>query len=192
MTLGVKTTGDWEKAVAKLQFLEKNAETALKRAVLQEAHELRNEMVTGIDGGAPGGKAFQPHATPTLYLRRVLGKGKGTKIMIASSGLRNAIRVVPLPGGGAFVGVSRSASKGRFRIAQIQEQGRTITITPRMRRFLHAMLRKAGAPPPPPGAAKISIRIPPRPFISPIVAKYSGNDELQKRIVANVAAQLGL
>ncbi len=190
--IGAKPTGDWEKAVQKLEFIEKNASKALGRAVLQEAHEIRNEMVTGIDGGGPGGAKFEPHAPATPYLRKATKAGRGSKVLIASAAMRGSIRVVPLPGGGAFVGVHRASKKGRFRIAQIQEQGRNITVTPRMRRFLHAMMRKAGAPRPPPGAARVTIRIPPRPFIGPIVAKYQQSGELQKRIAARVAAELGL
>lgn len=192
MTVEVKTSGDWEKAIRKLQQIERDAGKALQRALLQEAHEIRNEMVGGIDSGSPAGASFKPHAPATLYLRRATKGGKGSKILIASATMRASIRVVPLPGGGAFVGVHRGAKKGRFRIAQIQEQGRNINVTPRMRRFLHAMLRKGGAPPPPPGAARVTIRIPPRPFIAPIVAKYQKSGELEKRIAARVAADLGL
>jgi hypothetical protein len=189
----VQTTGDWKVALEKLRRIEKDANRALQRAILAEAQNMRGEMVSGIDGGAPGGKAFAAHAPATPYLRRATGAGKGSKILIASSALRSSIIVLPLPGGGAFVGVHRSAKKGRIRIGQIQEAGATIRVTDRMRRFLHAMLRKAGAPRPPAGkGAAVTIRIPPRPFIGPIVAKYRSNGELQRRITARIARDLGL
>lgn len=188
----VETTGDWKRALEKLRKIEKEANRALQRAILAEAHGIRGEMVGGIDGGSPGGSAFAPHAPATPYLRRATGAGKGSKILIASSALRSSIVVVPLPGGGAFVGVHRSARKGRVRIGQIMEGGATITKTPRMRRFLHAMLRKAGAPRLAGGVATATIRIPPRPFIGPIVEKYRNSGELQRRISARIARDLGL
>jgi hypothetical protein len=189
----VTPTGDWKKALAKLRDIEKRAGAALQRAVLAEANEIRAEMVKGIDSGSPGGKAFAGHAPATPYLRRATGAGKGGKILIASAAMRNSITVVRLAGGGAFVGVHRSAGKGRFRIAEIQETGRTINVTPRMRRFLHAMLRKSGAPRlAKGGGAKVTIRIPPRRFIGPIVSKYKDSGELEKRLLARVSAELGL
>lgn len=190
--MSVKTTGDWKKAIEKLSLIEKGAASALERAILAEAHTIRGEMVKGIDSGSPGGKAFQAHAPATPYLRRATGAGKGGKILIASGALRNSITVVRLPGGGAFVGVHRSARKGRARIGEIQETGRNIRVTPKMRRFLHAMLRKSGAPRGARGGASVTIRIPPRPFIGPIVDKFKDSNELQKRLLARVAAELGL
>lgn len=189
MNVNVQTTGDWKRALEKLKKIEKEAARALQRAILAEAHVIRGEMVGGIDSGA----GFAPHAPATPYLRRATGRGKGSKVLIASAAMRNSITVVPIPGGGAFVGVHRSARKGRIRIAQIQEGGATITVTPRMRRFLHAMLRKAGAPRLTGGGAAVAtIRIPPRPFIGPIVEKHRNSGELQRRIAARIAADLGL
>jgi hypothetical protein len=189
--VGVTLTGDWRKALEKLKAIEAKAKPALERAILAEAHEIRGEMVRGIDSGSPAGKAFAPHAPATPYLRLAAG-GKGSKIEIASSTMRNAITVVRLPGGGAFIGVHRSAPKTRFRIAEIQERGATIRVTPRMRRFLHARLRRAGAPRVPSGSAVVQIRIPPRPFIGPVVGKIQQSGQLQPRILARVAAELGL
>lgn len=187
----VQLTGDWKVALAKLQAIERKAKPALERAILAEAHEIRGEMVRGIDSGAPGGRPFAPHAPATPYLRLAAG-AKGSKIEIASSTMRNAITVVRLPSGGAFIGVHRSAPGKRLRIAEIQERGATIRVTPKMRRFLHARLRSVGAPRAASGVAVVQIRIPPRPFIGPVVAKIQHSGQLQQRILQRVAGELGL
>lgn len=187
--LGVQLTGDWRRALEILRRLEQQAGKALERAVLAEAHEIRGDIIKRLDSG----KGFAAHAGATLFLRRATGNGKGSKILIASTAMRSGVTVIRLPGGGAFVGVARSAPKGRFRIAQIQEQGANIRITAKMRRFLHAMLRRAGAPRlPSRGTAKVTIRIPPRPFIGPVVSALKNSGRLERRIVARVKQELGL
>lgn len=192
-SIHVGLDGDWRKAVEKLKAAEHGIRPALERAVQAEAQVVRGEMVRGVDSGSPGGQPFAPHAAATPYLRQATTGSKGTKIEIATSTMRNSITVVRLPGGGAFIGVHRTAAKGRLRIAQIQEEGRTIRVTDRMRRFLHARLRSVGAPPPPAGVpAVVTIRIPPRPFIGPVAAKYAHSDVLKERVVRRVAAELGL
>lgn len=190
--LGIKVTGDWEEAVRVLERAEKQIGPAVERALAQEAQALRGLMVEHIDTGA-----FRPHAPATLFLRRATGGGKGSKVLIASGALRSSFRVVKLAGGGVFVGVLRTNSTGRGQtrrgnVAMIQEFGANITVTPRMRRFLHAKLRKAGAPPPPPGAARVTIRIPPRPFVGPVIDWYLKHEweHAKPRILAKVVRSI--
>lgn len=187
-------SGDWNRAQRILAGAPKVIPRAIQQAVLQEAHDLRRKMIAGIDGGGPGGAKFAAHSPLTLVVRRMRGGAgsRGSKILVASAALRNSISVVSV-GGGAFVGVLRtrrhSSGKSAVDIARIHEYGKTWTmpLTPRMRRFLFAAIRKAGLPPRPRakgsvGASSITIRIPPRPFIGPVVATH--NAEAFKRKVA--------
>lgn len=186
MGLGVELTGSWRAAIDKLRILETRAGKALENAIVQEAHAIRADIVKGLDSG----RGFVAHAPATLFLRRATGAGKGSKILIASAAMRAAV-VVIRTAGGAFVGVSRGAPRGRYRISEIQERGANINVTPRMRRFLHAMLRRGGAQPSA-GMGRVTIRIPPRPFVGPVVAALQKSGRLERRIAARVKAELGV
>lgn len=201
-------------------------QTAVRQQLLKEAHYLRGEMVKGIASQAPGGQAFAALSPMTLASRRLGGFG-GTKALIRSGGLRGAISVVHVPGSGGiggavFVGVHRSArsengsGKSLVNIADIQEYGRTfsITITPKMRKFLGMLHKEAGA-----AAAKnapltrnakgqfkrgtvakkkkgsssgkITITIPARPFVRPVMATAGDPAAVRKRFVLGLAKALG-
>jgi hypothetical protein len=178
-------SGDWNRAMRILQGAPKVLPRVVNEVVLQEAHDLRKKMVAGIDGGGPSGAKFTAHSPLTLVVRRMRrGPGsRGSKIMVASATLRNSISVISLGGGNAFVGVLRTkrhpSGKSAVDIARIHEYGKTwsMPLTARMRRFLFAAIRKAGLPPRPrakgaAGASSITIRIPPRPFIGPVIATH--------------------
>lgn len=192
-------TGDWDKAMRILTGAPKVIPQALHQAVLQEAHEIRRKMVAGFDTGAPAGQKFAAHSPLTLAVRRMRG-AKGSKIMVVSAALRNSISVVAVGQGAAFVGVLRTkrhkSGKSAVDIAKIHEYGKTWTMpmTPRMRRFLFAAMRKAGIPPRPrakgaPGAASVTIRIPPRPFIGPVIAAHD-REGMNARFAAAIAKAL--
>lgn len=185
------TTGDWDKAVRVLLRAPAAIKTALDQAILREAHLLRAAMVKGIDSGAPGGQKFAGHSPLTLVVRRFRGFG-GSKILVQSAALRNSITVAKV-GSVVFVGVlRRSRGKGGRSgadIARIHEEGRTFTrtLSPKARRFLFAAMRAAGLPRrarakgAKGGGVTITVRIPPRPFIAPVVAAMD-RDAMQKRI----------
>ncbi len=175
-------TGDWARALRILAGAPRAIPHALNVAVLREAHDLRRRMIEGIDSGAPAGKKFAPHSPLTLVVRKMRGF-KGSKILVVTGALRGSIAVVSTGQGSAFVGVLRRrrhpSGKSAVDIAKIHEFGKTWTMpmTDRMRRFLFAAIKKAGLPPRPkakgaPGVASITIRIPPRPFIGPVVASH--------------------
>jgi hypothetical protein len=65
-------------------------------------------------------------------------------------------------------------------------------MTPKMRRFLFAMLRKAGIEPTSSGGGKgvVVIRIPPRPFLRPAFESFSKG--VQKRFLRRIARSMGL
>lgn len=181
--MGIVRTGDWDKVRQILRDAPKKLENACKRATLQEGHFLRSKMVEGFREQAPGGEEWPPPSPLTLAMRRSRGF-KGTKAMIVRGDLRNSIGVVQ-QGESVFVGVLRSA-RGRdedelMNVAAIHENGAgpyVIRLTPQMRAFLMASLREGGleltqpeasaAPAP----AFLIVRIPARPFVSPIWNKW--------------------
>jgi hypothetical protein len=194
----VRKTGQWAQARALLDGSAGRLGAAARRALLQEAHVLRNDIVRGITAQAPGGEAFQPLASTTLATRRMKGLG-GTKALIARADLRNAVAVVP-GGDEVFVGVPRKAQgkdgKGLVDVAAIHEFGAgpvAIPITPAMRRFLFAMLRAAGAaerhtPRGGGGRGVIIVRIPPRPFLRPSFRLFV--QAAPKRFLGRVAREM--
>lgn len=220
MTLKAQLTGDWEKARTILNNIPQ-VRAAIDWAVVQEAHEARRRIVRGITDQAPGGKQFQELAALTKILRRQKGF-RGTKALIVSAALRNSITVKNVGRGRAFVGVLRGQEspdgKQLFNIARVHEVGATVVIkvTPRMRRFLMAMLRRAGLGArgqkgrdktgrytkrrwrPAGGAGGVAkgvvvVQIPARPFISPVIQDMLSNPaELQRRLAMRIAYRMRL
>lgn len=189
-------TGDWDEARRILSTLPDRVMPAARQAIIREAHFLRGEMVKGIQSGAPAGKAFKPHSPWTVAVRRLRGFG-GSKIMIVSGALMGSIGVIPL-GNGAFVGVRRKAKRSGSRggmslinLAQLHEQGKsfTVTVTPRMRGFLawvtEEMYGEARAPA---VGTTLKITIPARPFIGPILEKWT---EPRQQVVDRIAHDMG-
>lgn len=192
-------TGDWDGADRMLaRFANGGFAKVVERAEFAVAEEMRGAMVRGIDGQAPGGARYTAHSSATLPLRRSITGHKGNKIMVSSATSRNSIRVVRAPGGGAFVGIHRGAPGGRVRIMNIQEEGKKIKMTPKMRRFLMLHLRRsigmsrdAGGGGAQRGYAKERgyIVIPPRPTITPVVAAY--RDRIGTLLLQNILKQIG-
>lgn len=200
-----KKTGDWDKAAKLLPALPGRVQDAMQKAVLQEAHFFRKKILSEFQAGAPVSGTWPPHAAMTTAVRQLLGNTK-SKLLIQSADLRNSIGVIPIPGGGAFVGVRRSASSksklGVVNLGMIQEGGASIVVhmTDRMRRLLFAAIRKAGTgtarPAPRPkstGASDhlIKIRIPPRPFLGPVFDMYGDPGATKASILARMGILLG-
>jgi hypothetical protein len=158
---------------------------------------LRGMIVTGITEQAPGGEPFQPLAPLALAARKLAGF-PGTKALLVRADLRNAIAVIT-DGDEVFVGVPRNArgSDGRslVDIAELNEFGSdpiVIPITPKMRRYLFALLHEAGEPPTGGhghGSGVVVVTIPPRPFLRPAVRQFSAG--VQRRFLRRIAAELG-
>ena len=194
----VRRTGDWELARRVLAAGPARVKEALGTAIRQEAHLLRREIVEGITAQAPGGRAFEPLAPTTLAARRLAGF-RGTKALLRNSDLRNAI-VVIAEGNEAFIGVARTARapKGTslMNVASIHEFGAgpfVIPMTPRMRRFLFVLLRRAGVEPRSRGGkvqGAVVVRIPPRPFLRPAFEAFSKG--VEERFLRRVARLLRL
>jgi hypothetical protein len=186
-------TGDWAKARDVFRTMEVDVGQAGKRAILQEAHFLRQKMLQGIRDQAPGGKRFKPLSKLTLAARRLAGF-RGTKALMVHGDLRNSINVhhgSAASAGAVFIGILRTArsSKGKslINIAEVHEWGATVVlrVTPKMRRFLAVLMKEANresggglgdAIPRPFWLIKakgnrkpiIVIHIPPRPYVRPV------------------------
>ncbi|WP_428261180.1 phage virion morphogenesis protein, partial [Haliangium sp.] len=150
---------------------------AVDRAVEQEAHLCRKEIVQGLTSGSPGGKRLAPLAASTLATRRARGM-RGTKPLIARGDLRRSITVRRTPRG-VFVGILRSArSRDGERlvdIARVHEFGKVVVyrMNDKARRVVAMMMREAGVEPAGPGSKNgiVVNKIPARPFLGPVFAK---------------------
>ena len=194
--MSVTKIGDWGLARRILTAAPIKLKMAVGTALRQEAQLLRKEIVQGITKQAPGGEAFKPLSPLTLAAREMKGRG-GTKALIVHGDLRNAIAAI-VQGDEAFVGVPRKArgkdGKSVVDVAQTQEFGAgpiVIPMTPAMRRFLFAMLRKAGQEPSGgSGKGVVVVTIPARPFLRPAFKQFEKG--VQKRFLGRVAALMGL
>jgi hypothetical protein len=198
----IKLIGEWQKAARIVETMGPRWEKAQDMAVQREAQFLRRQMVQNLtSGGALAGKPFAPLGQGTLVMRAFRGFG-GTKPLIVTGALRNSISVVKLPGGVVFVGVRRGGpgakgGKSGANIAEIHEFGASFTVrmTPKMRRFLAAAYRRAGVPFGRPGGGKgsgvLTIRIPARPFVGPVVDRFAKPEDVQKRFWETVSKAMG-
>lgn len=188
-------TGDWALARRLLSAGPQRLRSAIGTALRQEAQALRNEIVQGLTSQAPGGEPIRPPAPLTLAARQLEGFG-GTKALLVRGDLRNSITVI-VEGDEAFIGVPRSArSSGGgslVDLAQLHEFGGPpviIPMTPKMRRFLFALLRQAGKEPTGGGGrGAIVVQVPARPFLRPAFEKF--RDGASRRFLERVAQQLG-
>lgn len=194
--MSVVRRGDWARARRALSSLGARLQRASDAALLQEAHRLRAEVVEGIRHQAPGGAAFTPLAPTTLAVRAFKGF-HGKKALIRRGDLRNAISVVKV-GRAVFIGVLRTAvgrdlSQPLVNVAEVMEYGAgpyVLRLTPKAKRFLHAALaglapRGGGG-----GVSQVRVRIPPRPFLAPMLEGGQRRAGLARRFIERVARQL--
>lgn len=189
-------TGDWARARRLITGGAERLQDAVRVALRQEAQVLRNQIVQGLTSQAPGGEPLRPPAPLTLAARELQGFG-GTKALVVRGDLRNSIAVI-IDGEDVFIGIRRSArsSEGErlVNLAELHELGgppTIIPITPKMRRFLFALLRQAGqAPTGGSGRGVVVVQVPPRPFLRPAFQAYRVG--AGRRFLDRVAHQLGL
>ena len=194
--MAVSRTGDWARARRLLTAAPQRLQAAISTAVRQEAHALRNEIVQGLTSQAPGGETLKPPSPLTIAARQLEGFG-GSKALIVRGDLRNSITVI-VQGDEAFIGVSRSARSkdgaSMVDLAKLHEFGGApviIPMTPKMRRFLFALLRQAGKEPTGgSGRGVIVVQVPARPFLRPAFDKF--REGASKRFLERVAKELGL
>jgi phage gpG-like protein len=194
--MAVSRTGDWARARRLLSAAPQRLQAAIGTAVRQEAHALRNDIVQGLTSQAPGGEPLTPPSPLTIAARQLEGFG-GSKALIVRGDLRNSITVFA-QGDEAFIGVSRSARSkdgaAMVDVAKLNEFGGppvVIPITPKMRRFLFALLRQAGKEPTGgSGRGVIVVQVPARPFLRPAFDKF--REGASRRFLERVAKELGL
>ena len=194
--MAVSRTGDWARARRLLTAAPQRLQAAIGTAVRQEAHALRNEIVQGLTSQAPGGETLKPPSPLTIAARQLEGFG-GSKALIVRGDLRNSITVI-VQGDEAFIGVSRSARSkdgaSMMDLAKLHEFGGPpviIPMTPKMRRFLFALLRQAGKEPTGgSGRGVIVVQVPARPFLRPAFEKF--REGASRRFLERVARELGL
>ena len=194
--MAVSRTGDWARARRLLTAAPQRLQAAIGTAVRQEAHALRDEIVQGLTSQAPGGETLKPPSPLTIAARQLEGFG-GSKALIVRGDLRNSITVI-VQGDEAFIGVSRSARSkdgaSMMDLAKLHEFGGPpviIPMTPKMRRFLFALLRQAGKEPTGgSGRGVIVVQVPARPFLRPAFDKF--REGASRRFLERVARELGL
>jgi phage gpG-like protein len=193
--MAVSRTGDWARARRLLTAAPQRLQAAIGTAVRQEAHALRNEIVQGLTSQAPGGEPLKPPSPLTIAARQLEGFS-GSKALIVRGDLRNSITVI-VQGDEAFIGVSRSARSkdgAMVDLAKLHEFGGPpviIPMTPKMRRFLFALLRQAGKEPTGgSGRGIIVVQVPARPFLRPAFDKF--REGASRRFLERVAKELGL
>ncbi|MBT8339251.1 MAG: hypothetical protein HKP58_03890 [Desulfatitalea sp.] len=145
--MGVKRTGDWDKARAMLSAgLAPRLANALRQATIRNALFLVREIQRGIRSQSPGGQAFVKLAESTI------ARKGSSKALIDTGFLIHAI-TQKIMAERAFVGLLRGTvnrdGEDMVNIGAVMEYGATIK---------H-----------PNGA---TIIIPPRPFLHPVMEKY--------------------
>lgn len=202
----VKMKGILE-AAAQLKAGGSRLTKAIDLSVRQQAELMRADIIQGITRQAPAGKQFKGLSRLTLAIRKLRGF-HGTKILIQSATLRNSVKVHKAAPGAYFVGILRGArgAGGRYvsEIATMQEFGHTyvVRITPKMRAFLMKAMRLArmlrhrdpgqagfkGSL----GKKVMTVKIPARPFIGPVVdAARREPTKIQRQLAERTARNLG-
>ena len=193
--MATSRTGDWARARELLSNTAGRLKGAVEKSLRQEAHALRNEVVRGLTAQAPGGEPIRPPAPLTLAARQLKGVG-GTKSLLVRADLRNAISVIT-DGDEVFIGVLRSAKSSTGEsladIARVQEFGGPpviIPLTPKMRRYLAVLLKRAGvAPSAGSGRGVVVTQVPARPFLRPAFEKF--RQGAGQRLLSRIARELG-
>lgn len=199
-----RQTGDWGKAVSILTTVTPRLQAATAKAILQEMHFLRKKILQQFAQGGPEGGSWHPHSEWTRAIRLLLGNKK-SKLLQQSGDLRKSVTVVPIQGGGAFVGILRTAQSssklGAVNLAEVHEFGKefNVTMTPKMRALLFAAAHRAGMEHKPRfgpqrpggGPTTIHIVIPARPILGPVFDRYAKPADLENSIVARIGKMLG-
>jgi hypothetical protein len=145
--MGVKRTGDWDKARARLNAgMGPRLASALRQATIRNALFLVREIQRGIRSQSPGGQAFVKLAESTI------ARKGSSKALIDTGFLINAI-TQKIMADKAFVGLWRGTinqdGEDIVNIGSVMEYGATIK-------------HPSGA----------TIIIPPRPFLHPVMERY--------------------
>jgi hypothetical protein len=176
-------TGDWAGALQRVRALCEGVRDEIKLATERNCQGLVAEIQKGIETQEPGGKPLQP-LHPYTVLRRIAGyspkrqaemlqalaKGRTAKALVNHGDLLRSFTYRMSPDGwSGVVGINRQAvAKDGTRmtnIASVLFHGKVITVTEKMRRYLHATGLHLKA-------ATTHIVIPPRDPVTPAFIAY--------------------
>ena len=185
----------WTRVVSGLAGMPLRLRTAQRRALMEQAKRFQTAVRVGIEQQAPGGKPFAPLSPFTLAVRQFLNM-PSTKALLVRGRLSRGVKVKKITEDDIFVGVLNDGTEGSrglplIKVALTEEYGSefVIQITPKMHAFFMAVLRTQDLPIGPPGSGRSSgqlyIRIPPRPFLQPVM------DEFAKTFEAEFTRSLG-
>ncbi len=188
-------SSDWAKLRVAID-VGKSLGPHLNKAVLAELQFLRGKVVDLFQ--AEGDPKWLPLSPLTIAVRQLRGF-RGTRMLQVTRDLLGSVTVVPIPEGGGFVGVARVKArkdgKDPVNIAALMEGGFTARAPfgPKQRKFLFAAMKLAGLERRPPtaggakGATSVLIRVPPRPFLGPVLERYGRPEQLAESILARMA-----
>ncbi len=170
------TTFGFRATIATMKKVKTRARFAVDRAVRDEAHFFHRLVVQTIRKQGTGGRRWKKLNPITIALRKGAAKAggqssRGTKALVRTGSLRASVKVDKRGSGEYFVGVSRTAGRGKggrplVDIARIHETGMVvIPITDKMRRYFRYLYWKGAIKFPWPPAGKTFIVIPRRSFI---------------------------
>jgi hypothetical protein len=185
----VKRTGQWEELDRILKTTPAKIKTATVVLTKAEADFFEGEIRRGIKNQAPGGRRFKPLSPSTIAARRASGIS-GDKALIATEKLLNGIKARRVAGGW-FTGIR---DKNLARIGAIHEEGLgpiQIKITPRMRAYLFAVVFKGRPKTGGRSRGVVSIKIPARPFIKPVLKREGRRREVMRRLMPQYARIFG-
>lgn len=189
----VRPFGQWAEAARIMSQMQAKFRRATTVAMLQEANRIRGHIIKNLtSGGSYAGRPFAGLSSSTLVLRQFRGFG-GTKPLIQTGALRASVAVVQMGPGAVFIGVKRTG-KGGANVAAVHEFGAQYQrpMTDKQRRFLHmAFRRMGGAPSPGTGGGMLRVRIPARPFITPVMDRFAQPNDVRRRFWTSIARSMG-
>lgn len=181
MAKNVTLVGDWKTAEKILNAAPAALTHAAKVSLLQEGEYLRGRIVKKIRSNVP-----PPNSKSTIAQKR------SSKTLINHGDLANAPAVLEVGPLEIMIGIPRSTKGQLAKLADVLENGRTIVqrITPKQRKFLHALYAKLGPKAPGSGASTgvLVIHIPARPFIRPVFDEEK--DKIPERFITRLARNL--
>lgn len=208
--MSIRKIGEWDRAARVLRAYSTRFGRVVDQAVHREALRYMIAMKEGIkdQGAGPAGRdpktgrflpgtggRFKPLSPITIAQK------KSSKALIDKGDLRNSIGTRKIGPGAFFVGVHRTAvsrsGKNLANIGIIHELGKEFTqrVTAKQARFFRAMFMKGlwpheGWHTVPKEGATIRIRIPARPFVSPVLEELSPG--AAKRVMDDLLQGIGI
>lgn len=180
--------GDWALAGQFFQEAHRQLGRAIRQSPRPEAELLKQNVLAGIDSGAPGGQRLAPLAQSTRAIRSLLGVSS-RQTLVATGLLRNSIQVWR-SGPSWMVGVVGP----RAALVETLEKGitRVIRMTEQQRRWLFANLGRAIPGVPPGGGGETIVqKVPPRPFLTPVYQAYLRDATKGFRVLTDTARSTG-